>query len=185
MKSGRSSLGRRMIPIALLITSTIIGIAFMAGVNTPLGESSVTGDQLSVDEASYYEYVEPRIEALLKEYDDVSALVEARSRNMLALSASATTIERLSTDILRFGDDQGVPERYLEVDALIESSWSDMSVAFDDARSALRTLNFDAMTTLEQTLTVARNDVASALERVRDVRSFSVSGDERIIHHEL
>lgn len=134
--------------IIILILLTAIGV-FISSVHiVQLNDVTPVSRALSVDEATYYEYVAPRLERLVVEMDDVSEMVAARSRDMVGLSVSENRIDALSTGIISFGESNGVPERFSSLHQRIVDGAEIASLNFGEARSALITFDFAVMPTL-------------------------------------
>lgn len=144
----RTSLFRPGIILALF---TFVGalVTFTGGLqNVNINEIEADGLDLSVDEEAYYEYVSPRLERLVTEVAVTREMVETKSRDIVALTRAGSIIDTLTTDIRGYGEANGVPSKFSDVHARILEASDTVIYTFDEARTALRTFNFSAMSGL-------------------------------------
>ncbi|MCA9832531.1 MAG: hypothetical protein KC435_01155 [Thermomicrobiales bacterium] len=139
-------------PVALILLAMLLigGLitANMAYQHVDLQPVDASGTGLTVDEQAYYEYVAPRLDALVEEVSATREMVEGKSRDILALTRAGTVIETLTGEIRAYGEDHGVPNRFADVHARILAASDTVTSAFDAARTALRTFNFSGMSDL-------------------------------------
>ena len=139
---------RTLVGILLgLLVITWIGVS-LSTTTVRLGPAADAPRALSVDEATYYEYVAPRLDRLVVETDAVSALVRDRSRNVVSLSVHGNRIEKLAGDIVTYGTDNGVPERFAAAHERIVGGTTRVTTAMTEARTALQTLDFSTIPNL-------------------------------------
>ena len=144
----RSSLRQ---PAAILGLIALIGalITFTGGLQTVnINEIEADGLDLSLDEEAYYEYVSPRLDRLVAEVIATREMVETKSRDIVALTRAGSTIDTLTQEIRTYGEESGVPPKFSEVHARIMDASTTVTHTFDEARTALRTFNFSAMSGL-------------------------------------
>ncbi len=138
-------------PAAILAVLALVGalITFTGGLQTVnINEIEADGLDLSLDEEAYYEYVSPRLERLVVEVTATREMVETKSRDIVALTRAGSAIDTLTEEIRIYGDENGVPSKFAEVhDRILEASVT-VTSTFDEARTALRTFNFSAMSGL-------------------------------------
>lgn len=145
--SGTSARWPAVILVALLLLGAI-GIMRVTVEDIALRSAAPAGSALSVDEKTYYEFVEPRLARLVQEVDAVSEMVQGKSRDIIDLTVRGDRIETLSAEIIEHGDANGVPERFAGVHEEFRRGSTIVGATFDEARTALRTFNFSNMTTL-------------------------------------
>lgn len=119
-------------------------------------------DGLSDDETAYYEYVAPRLDRLVTEVDDVVAMVEGKSRDIVALTISGARIEELADEIVEFGVQHGVPDRFAGVHASILDATKTATDTFAQARKALTTFDFSRMSGLVEDFSAAADELHRA-----------------------
>lgn len=119
---------------------------------------------LSTSETAYYEYVAPRLDRLVVEVDDVVAMVEGKSRDILALTIAGGRIEELSAEIVEYGETNGVPDRFAGIHATILNATDTANYTFAQARESLRSFDFSRMTDLVTDF----QDAANGLHRAHD-----------------
>lgn len=117
---------------------------------------------LSLDEQSYYEYVAPRLDALVEEVGATRDMVESKSRDILALTRAGTVIDTLTSEIRVYGEEHGVPDRFADVHIRILAASDTVTATFDEARTALRTFNFSGMSDLVVGFGQAADDFVAA-----------------------
>lgn len=127
-----------------LLAITLIGVS-LSTTTVRLGPTPNAPQALSVDEATYYEYVTPRLDRLVVETDTVSALVKDRSRNVVSLSVHGNRIEELAGEIVAYGTTYGVPERFAATHERIVAGTARVTSAMAEARAALQRFDFSAV----------------------------------------
>lgn len=132
----------------LLVALTILGITRSTASDIALDDPEPASRTLSVDERTYYEYVAPRLDRLVIEVDAVAKMANGKSRDIIALTIGGDRIQELTDQIVEFGETNGVPARFRNVHQLIKGGTDTVTSIFDEARSALRRLNFSGMSTL-------------------------------------
>lgn len=169
------SASHRAILFALLFLLVIVayGVSRVTIADTDLGKSPPRSAALTVDEATYYDFVAPRLDRLVVEVDRVTEMVDGRSRNVLALKVSADRIEALTGEIVEFGEHDGVPILFGDVHRRIVEGTGTATYAIDEARSALRNFNFSAMSMLVRQF----KDAAHALH-VAQEELVSIAGSD-------
>jgi hypothetical protein len=131
--------------VALLLVLTGVGVSLSTGTAIPLASPTTTSQTFTVDEATYYEYVAPRLERLVKETDNVVELVRTRSRNVIALSVHGNRIDTLASDIRAYGTTHPVPARFAAVHQQILDGTKKATSAIADAKTALRRFDFSGI----------------------------------------
>lgn len=122
----------------------------------------VDDSELSLDEQAYYEYVAPRLDALVEEVGATRDMVESKSRDILALTRAGTVIDTLTSEIRTYGEEQGVPARFTDVHERILLASDTVIATFDEARNALRTFNFSGMSALVDGFGYAADEFVAA-----------------------
>lgn len=153
--------------IALLLASSI-GVMVSTANDIDLRVAS-GAHGLSAEENAYYEYVAPRLDRLVVEIDEVVQMVDGRSRDILALTISGNRIEELTRDITEYGEQNGVPSRFRDIHLAIVDATETATYTFDQARQALRTLNFSRMTGLVQDFQAAADGLYWADEELERI----------------
>lgn len=168
-RSRRGPATTAVIIIALTLVLGIVGTTFSSFHHVSLDDVDPAAGSLSVDETAYYEYVAPRMDALIEEVDIVTPMVEGKSRDILALSRGGAQIETLTSEIRQWGEDHGVPDRFANVHRMILTGSDTITGAFDQAREVLRTFRFSEMRELvpdfrnaADQLRVARDELKTA-----------------------
>ena len=133
--------------LAVLLLFGSIGVMVMTAEDIDLRNPG-EAEGLSAEETAYYEYVAPRLDRLVTEVDDVAVMVEAKSRDILALTISGARIEELSDEIVEYGSQNGVPDRFAGVHASILDATGIATYTFGQARESLRSFDFSRMTGL-------------------------------------
>lgn len=159
--SRRSSRSAAFFILLTLFLISALGVVASTASVVELGDAVATTG-LSDEETAYYEYVAPRLDRLVTEVDDVVVMVEGKSRDILALTISGSRIEALSDEIVRYGEEHGVPERFEDVHASILQATETATYTFDQARESLRTFNFSRMTGLVEDFRNAANGLRDA-----------------------
>lgn len=160
--------------LGLLVVVTIAGVAIV-----PLGAVRTSGT--STENATFREFVLPRLQKLLISVERVETMVEDRSRNILALQANAARIETLFDEIDDYLDTRDSPAEFQEVVALYRLGRDEVLIAIEGARSALASLDFGEIPSLIPRFTAGREylvQAVSTLESTQGVRSsYTVSPD--------
>jgi len=133
---------------AALLAISWFGITLSTGSTIRLNEPAESARTLTVDEATYYEYVAPRLERLVAETDSVLELVKTRSRNVISLSVHGNRIDTLAAEIRAFGAEKTVPERFAAIHQQILDGSDEATSAIAAARSALRRFDFSGLPAL-------------------------------------
>lgn len=136
-----------LLVIVLLLTLGSVAVIWSSAADIDLNPVRAA-DGLTSEESAYYEYVGPRLDRLVQEVDDVVTMVDARSRDILALTISGERIERLSDEVRAFGEANSVPARLESIHLQILAATDVISYTFAQARQAMRTLNFSRMAEL-------------------------------------
>lgn len=165
-----------LVALALLLLITGSGVFKATVEDLDLGEVPPTTASLSVDEATYYRFVAPRLNRLVVEVDRTAVMVDDKSRDIMALTVSGSRIEALADEIVQFGEHNGVPERFGHVHQHIRESTGIITDAFDEARSALSRFDFSAMTGLVQQF----NEAARLLHLAQDEMIAIVGNDSAL-----
>lgn len=160
----RSFISQRILPLIILILVGGILTATVALQTVEIQEIDIDSSELSIDEEAYYEYVAPRLERLVTEVDATRKMVETKSRDIMALTRAGTVIETLTSEIRVYGEENGVPEKFLEVHNQILEASNTVNFTFEEARTALRTFNFSGMSDL----VVGFGDAADKFNASRD-----------------
>ena len=150
---------------ATLLVMVVVGgliTANNAYQSVDIGTVVVDDSGLSLDEQSYYEYVAPRLDALVEEVGATRDMVESKSRDILALTRAGTVIDTLTSEIRAYGEEHGVPDRFADVHARILIASDTVTATFDEARTALRTFNFSGMSDLVVGFGQAADDFVAA-----------------------
>lgn len=149
--------------LILLLSTSIIFILSAGGGATRVYEPVQPAAALSPAEQAYVEFISPRLEELVDQTSAVTVLVGARSRNIVALNTRGVRISDLSTEIKEFGDQQGVPTRFKQVDISIRDGLALANGAIDNARKALLRFRFDSIPALIPQFAAGRDKLTSAL----------------------
>lgn len=136
-----------MAVLAALLIMTGFGV-FLSATTVPLPPTSQPPAGLTVDEATYYGYVAPRLDRLVEEMDAVVELVRARSRNVVSLSVRGNRIDAISRQIADFGATNGVPARFAAIHQQILRGSDEATAAMEQARTALQRFDFSIIPTL-------------------------------------
>lgn len=164
--------------IPFLILTLLLAIGSVAVIITTAEDIDLgtvgQAQGLSESESAYYEYVAPRLDRLVTEVDDVVVMVEGKSRDILALTISGSRIEELSSDIARYGEEHGVPERFRTVHDTIVEATETATYTFDQAQESLRSFNFSRMPGLVDEF----QNAASGLHRAQDEMEVIAGGTE-------
>jgi hypothetical protein len=159
---------RSLAVIAALILLTAYGV-YLSATTVPIRFTPETPAGLTVDEATYYGYVAPRLDRLVVEMDAVVELVRTRSRNVVTLTVHGNRIEALSRQIAEFGTRSGVPDRFAMIHMQILRGSEEAMTAMEQARTALQRFDFSTIPTLipqfeggAKTIHQARNTLATA-----------------------
>lgn len=134
--------------MAALMVLTAVGVTLSTVADIDLGTTTTGEIELTPDEAAYYEYVSPRVDALVVEMTSVSEMVDVKSRNVVALAVAGNKIERLSDEIRTWAQDHPVPDRFAAVHQELAAAIDTATGTFGAARTALTTGNFSRMTDL-------------------------------------
>lgn len=138
------SLRAFVILLTILVPITGIGVALSSS-TVSIRPAPIAPRAFTVDEATYYEYVAPRLDRLVMEMDRVLALVEDRSRNVISLSAHGTRIAKLAGEIEAFGRAHPVPPRFLTIHDRILEGADLATTTIAEARKALQRFDFSAI----------------------------------------
>jgi len=141
----RATGGLAAVVVAILLVLTWVGVSLSTGTTIPLTAPTTTTQTFTVDEATYYEYVAPRLERLVKETDSVVELVRNRSRNVISLSVHGNRIDTLAADIRAFGSTHPVPARFAAIHQQILDGTEEATSAIADAKSALQRFDFSGI----------------------------------------
>ena len=162
----RSNASRRLSILAILILIGGIVTASVALQTVEVTEIDIDIAELSVDEEAYYEYVAPRLDMLVIEVNATREMVETKSRDILALTRAGTVIETLTGEIQTYGEENGVPPKFMDVHTKILAASDTVNFTFEEARSALRSFSFSGMSDLvvgfanaADEFTASRNDL--------------------------
>lgn len=170
-----ASASRRPVVFVLVVLLLFGSIAVMVTTAQDIdlrGMAAVDG--LSGDETAYYEYVAPRLDRLVTEVDDVVVMVEGKSRDILALTISGARIEELAGEIVDYGEQHGVPDRFAGVHTSILNATEIATYTFGQARESLRTFDFSRMTGLVEDFRSA----ADGLHRAQAEMEATTGGTE-------
>ena len=162
-----------LVVLMLLCFMTGLGVSKATIENIVLGETQETSVPLSIDEATYYEFVAPRLDRLVAEVDRVAEKVNGKSRDIVGLAMSADRIETITHDIMEFGEKNRVPVRFEKVHQYVLQGTGTISSAFGEARLALSNLDFSAMASLVHEF----NDAAHLLHVAQDEMTAIVGND--------
>ena len=160
--------------ILLLATSVIVILSAGGGATRVYAPVQPTA-ALSPDERAYVEFVSPRLEELVDETSAVTVLVQERSRNVVALNSRGVRISELSSEIKDFGDQQGVPGRFMQVDISIRDGLTLANGAIDNARKALLRFRFDSIPKLIPEFAAGRDKLTSALVELKQLSDDSTN----------
>lgn len=144
----RSFITQRLMIFAIILLVGGIVTATVALQTVDVQEIDIDGTDLTVDEEAYYEYVAPRLDMLVVEVDSTREMVEAKSRDIMALTRAGTVIETLTDEIATYGEENGVPPKFADVHTRILEASATVNLTFEEARTALRTFNFSGMADL-------------------------------------
>ena len=133
--------------LALLAAATAI-FTVLSSSTVVIWPAADAPGAFSVDEATYYEYVAPRLDRLVREIDRATALVEERSRNIVALSTHGARIEELARQIEAYGRTHPVPPRFATVHEHILEGTGIATATIAEARNAFQRLDFSAIPAL-------------------------------------
>jgi hypothetical protein len=154
---------RSLTVLAALVFLTGCGV-FLSATTVSIPASTQTPVGLTVDEATYYGYVAPRLDRLVEEMDAVVDLVRARSRNVVSLTVHGNRIDALSRQIADFGTSNGVPDRFAAVHEHILRGSDEATTAMERARTALKRFDFSIIPKLIPRF----EDGATTLHEARD-----------------
>src|SRR5699024_1094167 len=101
-------------------------------------------------------------------------MVKGKSRDIIALTLSGERIESLTDEINAFADEHGVPERFRPIHQEITGGTGTIVGIFDQAKSALRNLDFSKMPALIDTFNAAADDLHDAQAHLQ-----TAAGDRR------
>ena len=144
--------------LALLLLFGSIGVIVTTANDIDLGNVTAAAG-MSPEETAYYEYVAPRLDRLVVEMDDVVVMVQAKSRDILQLTVSGNRIDTLTAEVTAFGEEHGVPARFQDLHDTILDATGTAIGTFDEARKALRTFDFSAMSGLVDGFTAAADEL--------------------------
>ncbi len=156
------------IVISILVLLGSIGVIISTANDLGIGTVE-TAVGLTEEENAYYEFVAPRLDRLVVEVDDVVVMVEGRSRDILDLTISGNRIEALTEQIVSFGDENGVPDRFAAIHQRIVAATDTTSHTFDEARESLRTFNFSNMSNLVTNFVAAADDLHAAQDQLEEI----------------
>jgi hypothetical protein len=162
---------RRVTPfgvITVLILLGSFGVVFSTANDLGIGTAD-TAVGLTEEENTYYEFVAPRLDRLVVEVDDVVVMVEGRSRDILDLTISGNRIEALTDQIVAFGVENGIPDRFADIHQRIVSATDTTSYTFDQARESLRSFNFSNMANLVTNFEAAATELHAAQDQLENV----------------
>lgn len=159
----RSSSSIALVLLAVLLLLGSISVIVSTAQDIDIGIAP-EAEGLSTTESAYYEYVAPRLDRLIEEVDDVVVMVEGKSRDILALTISGSRIEQLSGEIVDYGEEHGVPDRFTGLHATIVDATETANFTFGQARESLRSFEFSRMTSLVTEF----QDAAAGLHRAHD-----------------
>ena len=166
--SERRTTGFAAIAIVLLLIVSAIGVIVSTANDLGLEEASLVSG-LNDNESAYYEYVAPRLDRLVVEVDAVAELVDAKSRDILALTISGARIEELTDEVTEFGETNGVPDRFSNIHRMILDATGTATFTFDQARQALRSFDFSNMSSLVTDFQDAAESLREAQEELRSL----------------
>lgn len=150
-----------IIMVALVTITGGLITANSAYQTVSLQSIEVGGSGLNLDEEAYYEYVAPRMQALVEELGRTRDLVDSKSRDIISLGRAGTIIEKLTGEIRSYGEENGVPPRFADVHSRILVASDSVTHTFDEARKALRTFNFSQMATIIEGFAQAADEFAA------------------------
>lgn len=162
-----------LLVLALLLIFGSIAVMVTTAQNITLGRAGEV-EGLTDDETAYYEYVAPRLDRLVTEVDDVVVMVEGKSRDILTLTISGARIEELAGEIVDYGEQNGVPDRFAGMHASILDATETATYTFGQARESLRTFDFSRMTGLVEDF----QNAADGLHRAQAEMEAIVGGTE-------
>lgn len=162
---GRRTTSAAYLILALLLLFGSIGVVVTTANDIDLDNVTASAG-MSPEETAYYEYVAPRLDRLVTEMDDVVVMVEAKSRDILALTVSGNRIDTLTEEITAFGEENGVPAQFQDVHGRILDATGTATATFDEARNALRTFDFSGMSGLVDGFTAAADELHAAQDEL-------------------
>jgi hypothetical protein len=134
--------------VLAMLVMTWVGVSLSTAMDVSLEPAAGIANAFSVDEASYYEFVAPRLERLVRETDSVIDLVKNRSRNVITLSVHGNRITMLAAEIREYGEKNPVPARFGAIHKQIIEGSEYATNAISDAKSALQRFDFSGIPAL-------------------------------------
>lgn len=157
----------RSVVILALIALGAVGISLAGAGQTRTYAPLALSGTFTPAETAYLDYVSPRLEELVDEMTAVTALVNAKSRNVIALNSHGNRIEAISGEITDWGDRNGIPPRFAPIDAQIRHGSEIALDTMSRARKALLTLDFAAIPNLIPEFDEGGADLNAALSAMR------------------
>lgn len=153
-------LRRTILPLVVI---TIIGVA-VAPLSSPT--TSTTGS----DRLEFREFMEPRLLVLLDSAEEVEAMVEERSRNVVALRAEASRIEALVSEIDEYLLGTEVPASMAGVVQHYRLGTDLILTAIDGAWNALQSFDFSVVPGLIPIFSEGTDHVELAISTLHDLQ---------------
>ncbi len=148
-----ASVNRSRIAIGLLVAILCAG-AVWALVSTvedapPLQPAPGTEDQsLTEEERTYLLYMLPRLNLLIEEGAVVTALVDQRSRDVIALTRHGNRMTAVASDIIEWESHSEIPGHFLASHRALVTAASELRLLIGDAGGALLRFDFSGVADL-------------------------------------
>lgn len=144
---------RRVLALSLLVLFVVTASVsvFLDRPAAPPALGPAPRTTLDGDEAAYYNYVAPRLDALIKQADALVTLSATKSRNVLALRGGQNAVITLLSDLDARVATAPTPRRFTDVQATYEAAATSMRAGMSDTRVALAHLDWDAVTQAAET----------------------------------
>lgn len=155
--------------LVLLFGIGAAGIVVAGGGATRIYDPLPANALLSPEEDAYVAYVGPRLQELVDEMTQVTALVRQRSRNVIKLNTHGVRITTLAAEIQDYGEQHGVPSRFAMVDASIRDGCHLATNSIEEARQTFVTFDFSAIPALIPQFAEGSQELTAALAELRDL----------------
>ena len=137
---GSRTRGRRPDPVIVVAVLVGMWVAVAAvGWSRPatLEPAAPAPAALTAAEADFYDYVAPRLAALVREGRELAALGDRRSRNLLAIQRGQRRVEALLDEVDAYGTATVVPPRFAAALTAYDGAATDLRASIAAARQGV------------------------------------------------
>lgn len=149
-----------LLTIAIVIAATMVVAQEWSPGRPRLSPPPST--RLSGPEANYFDYVAPRLDAVIAEGDALVELSATKSRSVFALRRGQNRIEALLDELDDVRRSGAPPSRFSQAHQTYVAAAVDMRAGIDDSRSAISHLDWDAVIAAAATFRQGVNDAKTA-----------------------